>query len=98
MSTASLRLKTRPAILSIFLPTSVTTPHERTSPPQVHQCTSTSPLPRRESRSGSDSPARAQPAPAAAKMLCRPKSIRTYGDGTELDGIEDLPTDRDIKR
>jgi hypothetical protein len=25
----------------------------------------------------------------------RPKRLRAYGDGTELDGIEDLPTDRD---
>ena len=28
-------------------------------------------------------------------MLKRPKRPRTYGDGTELDGIEDLPLDRE---
>ena len=28
-------------------------------------------------------------------MLKRPKRQRTYGDGTELDGFEDLPLDRD---
>jgi len=31
-------------------------------------------------------------------MLRRPKRPRQYGDGTELDGIEDLPTDRDKER
>jgi len=35
------------------------------------------------------------PQPAAPKVLRRPKRQRTYGDGTELDAIEDLPTDRD---
>jgi hypothetical protein len=29
------------------------------------------------------------------KLLRRPKRHRTYGDGTELDGIEDLPTNRE---
>jgi len=29
------------------------------------------------------------------KLLRRPKRLQTYGDGTELDHIEDLPTDRD---
>ena len=29
------------------------------------------------------------------KLLRRPKRQRTYGDGTELDGIEDLPTNRE---
>jgi len=29
------------------------------------------------------------------KLLRRPKRPRTYGDGTELDGIDDLPTDRE---
>ena len=32
---------------------------------------------------------------AAPKALKRPKRQRTYGDGTELDGFEDLPLDRD---
>lgn len=35
------------------------------------------------------------PHPPQAKILKRPKRLRAYGDGTELDGIEDLPTDRD---
>lgn len=35
------------------------------------------------------------PPPSVPKLLRRPKRQRTYGDGTELDGIEDLPTDRD---
>lgn len=33
--------------------------------------------------------------PNAPKVLKKPKRQKTYGDGTELDGIEDLPTDRD---
>ncbi|KAF8973701.1 hypothetical protein BDZ97DRAFT_1776377 [Flammula alnicola] len=33
--------------------------------------------------------------PVVPKLLRRPKRPRTYGDGTELDGIEDLPTDRE---
>ncbi|PFH54786.1 hypothetical protein AMATHDRAFT_52713 [Amanita thiersii Skay4041] len=32
---------------------------------------------------------------AGPKILRRPKRPRTYGDGTELDGIADLPTDRE---
>ena len=35
------------------------------------------------------------PQPAAPKVLRRPKRQRMYGDGTELDGIDDLPTDRE---
>jgi len=31
----------------------------------------------------------------APKVLKRPKRQKTYGDGTELDGFDDLPTDRD---
>lgn len=37
----------------------------------------------------------AVPRPPQAKIMKRPKRLRAYGDGTELDGIEDLPTDRD---
>ena len=33
------------------------------------------------------------PLPSAPKLLRRPKRTRTYGDGTELDGIEDLVAD-----
>ena len=39
--------------------------------------------------------AAAVPRPPQAKIMKRPKRLRAYGDGTELDGIEDLPTDRD---
>ncbi|KAF8140374.1 hypothetical protein EV363DRAFT_1393284 [Boletus edulis] len=35
------------------------------------------------------------PSSSAPKLLRRPKRQRTYGDGTELDAFEDLPTDRD---
>ncbi|KAJ3569428.1 hypothetical protein NP233_g5061 [Leucocoprinus birnbaumii] len=33
--------------------------------------------------------------PPAPKVLKRPKRQKTYGDGTELDAFDDLPTDRD---
>ena len=32
---------------------------------------------------------------SAAKVLRKPKRQRTFGDGTELDGFEDLPLDRE---
>ncbi|KAG1846883.1 hypothetical protein F4604DRAFT_1816206 [Suillus subluteus] len=35
------------------------------------------------------------PSTSAPKLLRRPKRQRTYGDGTELDAFDDLPTDRD---
>ncbi|KAJ7706308.1 hypothetical protein B0H17DRAFT_1036660 [Mycena rosella] len=53
------------------------------------------------SASGSQSPlfrsirASTTPPPAAPRVLRRPKRQRTFGDGTELDGFDDLPTDRD---
>ena len=33
--------------------------------------------------------------PNAPKVLKKPKRQRTYGDGTELDAFDDLPTDRE---
>ncbi|KAJ7103656.1 hypothetical protein B0H15DRAFT_898006 [Mycena belliarum] len=40
-------------------------------------------------------PVAAPPRPAAPRVLRRPKRQRMFGDGTELDGFDDLPTDRD---
>lgn len=97
MPTSSSRLKTRPPISNVFLPSPVVT----TAPPRT-----TSPLPappRPPSASSSRPPSsksrhaqtQSLPVVPAAKVLKRPKRTRTYGDGTELDSIEDLPLDRE---
>jgi hypothetical protein len=87
------RLKARPALSQVF-GSSVTPAHEspftRSSspipprPPSTSSMRASVPL-----RSTTLSPT------VAPKLLRRPKRPRTYGDGTELDGIEDLPTDRE---
>jgi hypothetical protein len=91
MPTSS-RHKTRPALASVFSPTVAPashTPLTRSSPP----------LPSRppSSLSGKSRSLQAQsvPQPSAPRVLRRPKRQRTYGDGTELDGFDDLPTDGD---
>lgn len=84
------RLKSRPALSQVF--SAAPTPNQE-PPPQR----SVSPLPPRPPSSSSlrvNTVSRSQ-APIAPKVLRRPKRPRTYGDGTELDHIEDLPTDRD---
>jgi hypothetical protein len=88
MPTSSSRLKARPAISSVFSGTPLGSANE--SRPA-------SPIVRRPSSTLSNRPALVQSPPpsSAAKMLRKPKRARTYGDGTELDSIEDLPTDRD---
>ncbi|KAF8575510.1 hypothetical protein K439DRAFT_1369848 [Ramaria rubella] len=92
MPTSSSRAKVRPAIASVFGPVS-----------SVKDGRASSPLPTRPpstASSGSSSRNHSTPqvqahASGATKVLRRPKRARTYGDGTELDGIEDLPTDRE---
>ena len=76
------RVKSRPALSSVFSPTS--------SGPRP-----TSPLHPRPPSSLSKPPIVKPTTPPVPKVLRRPKRFRTYGDGTELDGIADLPTDRD---
>jgi hypothetical protein len=92
MPTSSSRAKVRPAIASIFGPTA-----------GMKEGRAPSPLPPRppstasngsSSRTYQTSQSQAHPS-GATKVLRRPKRARTYGDGTELDGIEDLPTDRE---
>ncbi|KAG2023088.1 hypothetical protein CC2G_000787 [Coprinopsis cinerea AmutBmut pab1-1] len=91
------RTKSRPALSSVFGP-----------PPEPKTTTrATSPLPprppssmsqRAASRASKNPPPPSAPTPppaAAPKLLRKPKRIRTYGDGTELDGIDDLPLDQD---
>ncbi len=87
MPTSSSRLKVRAPISSVFPPSSSATPR------------ATSPIPPRppsslslRSRSGTGSSSASTSAP---KILKKPKRQRQYGNGTELDAIDDLPTDRD---
>jgi hypothetical protein len=79
------RQKSRPTINSVF----------------PDRPRATSPLPRppsstsAASSSKSRSPPLVGPTAAAPRLLRRPKKARPFGDGTELDGFDDLPTDRD---
>ncbi|KAI6104061.1 hypothetical protein EDD16DRAFT_1750304 [Pisolithus croceorrhizus] len=79
----SLRVKSRPSLASVF-------PGSSPNPSSQPTHRATSPIPPRP-------PSTLPPiAPSIApKLLRRPKRQRTYGDGTELDGFDDLPTDRE---
>ncbi|KAF8634468.1 hypothetical protein AX15_000909 [Amanita polypyramis BW_CC] len=76
------RVKSRPSLSSVFSPTS-------------SGVCNTSPIPPRPPSSHSKHLAPKPSTPPAPKVLRRPKRLRTYGDGTELDGFADLPTDRE---
>ncbi|CAL1695331.1 unnamed protein product [Somion occarium] len=93
MPTSSSRMKTRLPISSVF-PSSA----PATAAPPLPR--STSPLPpmrppSRSSNKSRHSQTQSLPIPPPVKVLKRPKRQKTYGDGTELDGIEDLPLNRD---
>ena len=97
MPTSSSRLKTRPPISGVFAsPLTPAPPLTRSTSPLPH-------APRPPSASASRPPSsksrhnqtQSLPAVPAVKMLKRPKRTRTYGDGTELDGLDDLPLDRE---
>ncbi|KAG6818043.1 hypothetical protein H0H87_009198 [Tephrocybe sp. NHM501043] len=84
------RLKTRPALSAVFggpATQGTASPAPRTTSPTPPRPPSTTSLRRVSSV--------ALPQPAVPKVLRRPKRQRLFGDGTELDGFEDLPTDRD---
>ncbi|KAI0321134.1 hypothetical protein OF83DRAFT_1237872 [Amylostereum chailletii] len=88
MPTNSSRMKVRPAISSVFpspSPTSRATSPIPPRPPSSLSVRTRTPGP----SAGPSS------APAGPRVLRKPKRIRTYGDGTELDAFDDLPTDRD---
>ncbi|THH33545.1 hypothetical protein EUX98_g634 [Antrodiella citrinella] len=92
MPTSSSRLKSRTPVSSIFPSPAV--------PPPPPLPRSASPLPpSRPSSSASvklrHTPSQSLPHPPAVKVLKRPKRPKTYGDGTELDAIDDLPLDRE---
>lgn len=93
----SIRIKSRPSLSSVFPgPSSASSlahpqfPHRATSPIPPRPPSTTS-LRSRSSRNQTPP----IPSSSAPKLLRRPKRQRTYGDGTELDGFEDLPTDRE---
>jgi hypothetical protein len=75
------RLKSRPSLSSVFSPVISGSP-------------TTAPIPPRPSSNISQPPSKPS-TPPAPKVLRRPKRLRTYGDGTELDQFADLPTDRE---
>jgi hypothetical protein len=84
-----MRTKSRPALSSIF----DSPPSANAAGPSTTRTTSPPARPpsslslRSRSRQGLITTP-----PSAPKILRRPKRQRTYGDGTELDGIDDLPT------
>lgn len=90
----SLRVKSRPSLSSAFPGSSPNpSPHPtyRATSPIPHRPPSTSSL-----RKGVAPTQMPSITPSIApKLLRRPKRQRTYGDGTELDGFDDLPTDRE---
>ena len=93
----SIRMKSRPSLSSIFPGPSYASALAQPQPP--HRATSPIP-PRPPSTSSirsrtSHNQTPPIPSSSAPKLLRRPKRQRTYGDGTELDGFEDLPTDRE---
>ncbi|KAA1468263.1 hypothetical protein DENSPDRAFT_833506 [Dentipellis sp. KUC8613] len=92
MPTSSSRMKSRTHISAVF----------PSSSQQSGGSRATSPIPTRPPSSLSLRSQRSKqpvPGPSSAtsgpKVLRKPKRQRTYGDGTELDGFDDLPTDRD---
>lgn len=93
MPTSSSRLKTRISISSVF-PGSATA----TAAPPLPRSTSPRPPTRPPSSSSlriRHAQTQSLPLPPPVKVLKRPKRQKTYGDGNELDAIEDLPLDRE---
>lgn len=97
----SIRTRLRPALSSVFpssSPSSAAGPSAARAPsplpPRAPSRPPSSLSLRSRSRQGLNTSAIAPPS-VPSKVLRRPKRARTYGDGTELDGIDDLPTDRD---
>jgi hypothetical protein len=88
----TMRLKSRPSIASVFPGSGASgssTSIKTVVPPRPPSSLSN------KSRSTAPSPKPSPPQPVGPRILRKPKRPRLYGDGTELDGFEDLPTDRD---
>jgi hypothetical protein len=89
MPTSSSRLKARPPISSVFPPSSSSSVTPRASSPIPPRPPSSLSLCSRPGTSSSNA------STSAPKVLKKPKRQRQYGNGSELDAIDDLPTDRD---
>ncbi|KAH9982602.1 hypothetical protein BGW80DRAFT_1453454 [Lactifluus volemus] len=89
MPTSSSRLKARPPISTVFPPSSSATP--RATSPNLPRPPSSLSLRSRSGTGGSNT----NISTIAPKVLKKPKRQRQFGDGTELDKFDDLPTDRD---
>ncbi|EMD42013.1 hypothetical protein CERSUDRAFT_79615 [Gelatoporia subvermispora B] len=96
LPTSSFRMKSRAPISAVFPQTIAPVV------PPIGRSVSPLPTPRPPSSASSKPPSRSGhvqtqslPSQSAVKVLKRPKRQRTYGDGTELDGFDDLPLDRD---
>lgn len=95
------RLKSRPTINGLFSAVQVASSSNAPSP--ISRAASTSPqpiLPRPPSAASLRSIRNTiqtsnSRQPTAPKILRKPKRPQTYGDGTELDAIDDLPTNRE---
>ncbi|KAF9229151.1 hypothetical protein BS17DRAFT_792136 [Gyrodon lividus] len=95
----SMRMKSRPALSSVFPGPSIANTSAIVPLPPTNRAISPVP-PRPPSTTSLRSQATHNqtpllPSSSAPKLLRRPKRQRTYGDGTELDGFDDLPTDRE---
>ncbi|KAE9408225.1 hypothetical protein BT96DRAFT_954161 [Gymnopus androsaceus JB14] len=84
------RMKSRPALSAVFNNGAPSTPGA-----QSPSFRTASPLPPRPPSGLSNRASRPALQPSAPKVMKRPKRQRAYGDGTELDAFDDLPTDRD---
>ncbi|KAF9076153.1 hypothetical protein BDP27DRAFT_1389594 [Rhodocollybia butyracea] len=88
----AVRIKSRPALSSVFNNAAPPSPNPGSQSPSFRTA---SPLPPRPPSNLSNRASRITFQPSAPKVMKKPKRQRTYGDGTELDGFDDLPTDRD---
>lgn len=88
MPSSSARLRSRPSISSVFPPPPSSATPRAISPVLARPPSSLS----LRSRSGTGSSSASTSAP---KVLKKPKRQRLYGNGSELDAFDDLPTDRD---
>ena len=95
MPTSSSKLKARVPISSVFPQTGTARSASPLPPSQQASSSMAQNRPHSASSRPRSNQATAIPPVPAPRMLKRPKRLKTYGDGTELDDIEDLPLDRE---